>query len=131
MSFRNILLALTLCTGLSSCVIKLDEAAWNTREDDLSTSTARNSFERRAHRNSETIQNLVLGTRKTEVVSALGRADFSEAFSRAGENYQILYYRTHQVRSDSSTSKDETTPLVFKDESLLGWGENSLSAALN
>jgi hypothetical protein len=44
-----------------------------------------------------------------------------------GATYQVLYYRTHRTHSDGETTKDETTPLVFKDSALIGWGMDALA----
>jgi len=56
----------------------------------------------------------------------MGQANFSEAYETDGNQYQILYYRTHRVDSDGETTKDETTPLVFKNQRLIGWGQDAL-----
>jgi len=33
-----------------------------------------------------------------------------------------LFYRTRRTEADGETSRDETTPLVFKNNELVGWG---------
>ena len=39
-----------------------------------------------------------------------------------GEEVQVLFYRTNHKHSDSGTTRDETTPLVFRNDQLAGWG---------
>jgi hypothetical protein len=34
-----------------------------------------------------------------------------------------LFYRTQRKHSDGETTRDETTPLVFRDNRLIGWGD--------
>lgn len=66
--------------------------------------------------------NMELGT----IMARLGSPDFSEAFARGDDKYRILYYRTHRLRSDGQTTRDETTPLIFKNGYLIGWGDETL-----
>ena len=72
------------------------------------------------------ISSLMLGSDYQSVLAKMGQADFSEAFEAGGDQYQILFYRTHRVESDGETTKDETTPLVFKNQTLIGWGQDAL-----
>jgi hypothetical protein len=41
----------------------------------------------------------------------------------------VLLYRTRLVREDGRTTRDETTPLVFVDGELVGWGESAVENA--
>ncbi|MCA1778504.1 MAG: DUF3192 domain-containing protein [Xanthomonadaceae bacterium] len=50
---------------------------------------------------------------------------FSEAFMLNGAAYRVLFYRTMRVKADGLTTRDETTPLIFVDEQLTGWGESA------
>ncbi|MBT8448303.1 MAG: DUF3192 domain-containing protein [Gammaproteobacteria bacterium] len=72
------------------------------------------------------IASLSLGDDYATTMQAMGQANFSEAYETDGNQYQILYYRTHRVESDGETTKDETTPLVFKNQRLIGWGQDAL-----
>lgn len=81
--------------------------------------------ERQEHNRHE-IARLEIGMSREEVRDRLGRPDISEAFTREGADYRILYYRTQHNRSDGKTTRDETTPLVFRDGRLEGWGETLL-----
>ena len=46
-------------------------------------------------------------------------------YSKDGETVQVLFYRTHHQKSDGKTTKDECTPLVFKQNRLTGWGDKA------
>jgi len=49
--------------------------------------------------------------------------DFSEALTVDGASYRALFYRTQRVARDGAITRDETTPLVFRNGELTGWGE--------
>ena len=112
---RLIAAGLFLGLTVSGCVVHVDDrrdgedSAWAQREKD----------------NRAAIEDLELGTAASDVRARLGSADFSEAFSSAGHDYRVLFYRTHRVDSDGETSRDETTPLVFRDGELVGWGDKA------
>jgi outer membrane protein assembly factor BamE (lipoprotein component of BamABCDE complex) len=73
--------------------------------------------------NREAIARLSKGMYVEEVRSRMGTPDFLESFSRDGYAYQVFFYRTHRVKADGMTTRDETTPLIFEDGFLVGWGE--------
>jgi len=72
--------------------------------------------------NREQISRLELGMTRSAVVSALGLPAESEAFDRDGKEVRVLFYRTQHKHSDGETSRDETTPVVFENDVLVGWG---------
>ncbi len=109
----TILAALAATAALSGCVIVNGEPGWVGSSD----------WEREQERNSEKIADLDIGMERSAVVSRLGTPSFSEAFSRDGDEYRILFFRTRHRHSDGDTTRDETTPLVFKNDTLIGWGE--------
>lgn len=78
--------------------------------------------------NRKYISELSLATQRSAVLMHLNTPSFSEAFVKDGEEYNVLFYRTHHVSSDSETTKDETTPLVFKNDKLMGWGHEVLAS---
>jgi len=78
--------------------------------------------------NRKIISELVIGAERSTVSMRLGTPNFSEAFVKEGEEYSILFYRTHHSESDGETKKDETTPLIFKNDKLIGWGADVLSS---
>ena len=74
--------------------------------------------------NREAISRLEIGSPRSAVLSELGSPHFSEAFDRDGEEIRILFYRTQRRHSDGRTTRDETTPLIFENELLVGWGDS-------
>lgn len=78
--------------------------------------------------NRRAIGNLALGMRVDDVRAAMpNTADFSEAFVSGATEYRVLFYRTQRVEGDGATTRDETTPLVFADGELVGWGPSALA----
>lgn len=114
------LLTLASLLMLGGCVIAVNtddwehSDGWKARQDD----------------NERTINRLEIGDSKTDIRDELGKPDFNESFLREGQTYTVLYYRTRHVASDGETTKDETTPLVFVDDELVGWGESAINHAL-
>ncbi|MFC3033444.1 DUF3192 domain-containing protein [Pseudoalteromonas fenneropenaei] len=80
--------------------------------------------------NRDKIAKLVLGTDYSSVVNTFSTPDFSESLEKEGAVYQVLYFATHSKHSDGKTTKDECTPLLFKDGKLVGFGETALKALL-
>ncbi len=109
----TILAALATTVALSGCVIVNGEPGWIGNTD----------WEREQERNSEAIANLDIGAQRSDVVRRLGTPNFSEAFTREEDEYRVLFYRTRHRHSDGDTTRDETTPLVFKNDTLIGWGD--------
>lgn len=113
-----ILSALATTAILSGCVIVNGEPGWVGSSD----------WEREQERNSEAIANLDIGMERSAVVKRLGTPAFSEAFTREGDEYRVLFFRTRHRHSDGDTTRDETTPLVFKNDTLIGWGDEVYAA---
>ena len=106
------LTAIAATLALSGCVIVNGEPGWVGSSD----------WEREQERNSKAIANLDIGMERSEVVRKLGTPSFSEAFTRDDDEYRVLFFRTQHRHSDGDTTRDETTPLVFKNDTLIGWG---------
>lgn len=117
----NFLLAAMLAISLSGCIVwGGDHGNWH--DDD---------WRHQQKENRELISTLELQTERSRVLMKLGAPNFSEAFSRNGDEYRVLYYRTQHRHSDGETTLDETTPLVFRNDRLIGWGEESLASLQN
>ena len=101
---------------LSGCVIVAGDHEW----DD-------SSWQSQQRENRETISELELQTERSKIISKMGAPSFSDAFVKEGDEYRVLYYRTQHTRSDGETTRDETTPLVFKNDKLVGWGNDVLA----
>lgn len=111
--------AILLPLTLTGCVISVDgdgdyshHSGWQDREE----------------KNRKSISRLEVDTKVTTIQSRMGVADFNELQRKGDDNYQVLYYRTHRRDGDGVTTKDECTPLVFKNGLLIGWGERAYQA---
>lgn len=71
------------------------------------------------------IANLAIGEQYSSVIEQFGTPNFSESFKKEETDIRVLFYATHSLHSDGKASKDECTPLVFKNGVLQGWGEAS------
>jgi len=114
----NLIVIIFLATSLSGCIV-VGGDHWRDKNG---------SWEDRQLKNQSVINQLELNDSRQVVLKQLGAPDFSEAFTKGGDNYRILFYRTQHEHSDGKTSKDETTPLVFKNEKLIGWGMDALNS---
>ena len=56
------------------------------------------------------------------IIELLGAPDITEARMDGDETLQVMFYRTNHAKSDGITTKDECTPLLFKDGKLIAWG---------
>ncbi|MCG8464475.1 MAG: DUF3192 domain-containing protein [Xanthomonadales bacterium] len=104
---------------LGGCVIHVDdsyddEPNWREQQRD----------------NQAQIQLLELGTSVQEVRERMGPADVTEAFQADGRDYRILRYRTQHRHADGETTPDETTPLLFENGRLVGWGTIAVNRTL-
>ncbi len=112
------ILSLLLVAGLSGCVIVADGDDWDDHDNWRETQ----SYNRAA------IADLALGTPVNEVRERLGAPEFSEGVSQNGRDFLVLRYRTQHRHSDGDTTADETTPLVFENGRLVGWGDVALQS---
>lgn len=110
--------------GLSGCVFNVGES-WDSNE-----AWAKSQEQNRNH-----LAQLTLGMSKDQVMTLMGTADFSEAYqnnsakegaqSSAPTNVLVLFYRTQRTNGDGKTTKDECTPVVLANDTLIGWGETA------
>ena len=106
-----------LTLGLGGCVISVDSDGFEGHNVD---------WEDREYKNRKIISNLDLDMTVEMVRDRLGVPDFNESLRKNGETYQVLFYRTQRMHGDGKTTKDECTPLVLKNGSLVGWGDTAL-----
>ncbi|MFT2091621.1 DUF3192 domain-containing protein [Paraglaciecola sp. 2405UD69-4] len=107
-----------LCSSLvlSGCVISVDG------NGDYKHSSSWQDSERK---NRKHIAKLQPNTSYEQILSSMGTADFNEFYKTNEDSYRVLYYRTQKVESDGVTTKEECTPLIFKNGILVGWGDSA------
>ena len=74
---------------------------------------------------------LELGTSKQQVMELLGSPDISEAKRVQDESLQVMFYRTQHMESDGITTMNECTPLLFRNDILISWGEGAYQKYLD
>jgi hypothetical protein len=112
----KILVVATLAVSLAGCVV----AVGGKHEFDDNS-----SWKKAQRSNQEQVNQLTLGMSADSIRTLMGVPDFTESFNQDGVTVQVLFYRTHHVKSDGKTTKDECTPLIFKQNSLVGWGDKA------
>lgn len=83
------------------------------------------NWEDREQYNSIQIGKLKLGVTHKEILDLLGSPDISEAKLVENEKVQVMFYRTQRKTPDGITTQDECTPLLFKNDVLIAFGENA------
>ncbi|MFN3237760.1 MAG: DUF3192 domain-containing protein [Pseudomonadales bacterium] len=106
-------------TALSGCVVAIGNDGYHEDEQ----------WEQDQRRNNRYIESAQIGTSINTIRADLGEADFRDSFQRNGEVFEVLYYRTHHSHSDGKTTRDETTPMVFIDGALVGYGPTAVENA--
>ena len=114
----RIIMAALITASLSGCIVVNGEHGW----------AGSNDWKEEQQDNRAAIANLELGMQRSEVVEQLGTPNYSEAFTQDDVEYRVLRFRTRHRHSDGDTTPDETTPLVFKDDALIGWGDDVLAS---
>ncbi len=117
-AIKTLCAAVVVAVSLSGCVVAI-------HDDELRRSD--HDWQRKQHENREEISNLSLGSSLESVKTRLGKPDDSEGYQKNGKQIVVLYYRTRHTHEDGKTTRDETTPLVFADDALIGWGDKVLS----
>jgi hypothetical protein len=105
-----------LSLGLSGCVISVNGDGEYAHQSDWQVKEQKN----RKH-----ISQLQPDASYDKITHRMGIADFNESYAKGDDTYQVLYYRTQRMDDDGVTTKDECTPLVFKNSVLVGWGESA------
>ena len=108
-----------LSLGLSGCVISVGgEGEYGYQSD----------WQDKEKKNRKHISKLEQDTSYDQILNRMGIADFNEFYTKGNDTYRVLYYRTQRIDGDGITTKDECTPLVFKNTALVGWGETAFNA---
>lgn len=109
--------AIILPLSLSGCVVSVG--------GDDADGGFRSSWKDREQQNRKHIAKLMPEMSISNVSDRMGVADFNELYKKQDDQIQVLYYRTNRQDGDGVTSKNECTPLVFKNGLLVGWGETA------
>lgn len=117
-TFVKLLTVAAVVSSLTGCVVAVGNGEGDWGDND-------SNWKKEQQANLNYINGLTLGTSVTAVRGSLGAPAFVETFQRQGEAVEVLFYRTNHRHSDGETSKDECTPLVFKQGALVGWGEKA------
>lgn len=119
---KKLMLALSLAasTTLGGCVIAVGPDGFDSGDH----------VSRRDSKMRERLAELPLGQSMAMVRDELGEPEFSEAFTGKDGEYRVYFYRTHRTKSDGDTTRDETTPLVFRDGKLIAFGADAYQLAL-
>jgi hypothetical protein len=116
-AIQTIVLGVLTASFLSGCVVAIGNEGRG-RESDWA------QVERD---NRAAIDSLLLGMEFNEARARMPHDPaFSEAFTVDGVAHRVLFYRTQRVEGDGVTTRDETTPLVFIEGRLAGWGESAM-----
>lgn len=126
MKVRLLLSALVASTLLTGCVVAVSDGEVDSQWATSSTS----SWQKSHKQNRDKIANLQLSQSYQVVLNTMGTPNFSEFVTKDNINYQVLFYATHSIHSDGKMTKDECTPLVFKNGELVGWGEAAYTPIL-
>ena len=108
----KVFVALVAVSFLSGCIVIGGEHGWDS-----------SGWKDEQDRNAKVISQLEIGAERMDVMDRLGSPNFSEAYTREKDEYRVLFYRTERRHSDGYTTRDETTPLVFRNDVLIGWGQ--------
>lgn len=123
---------LLLCAALSlplltGCVVAVSDG---NVESGWGHNYSKSDWQVTQRNNRDTIAKLALGTSYNEVIAQFSTPDFSESLEKNDQVYQILYFATQSKHSDGKVTKDECTPLLFKNGKLVGFGETALEKLL-
>ena len=123
---KTLLIAALTAPLLTGCVIAVSDGEAETHW----ASDSQSSWQKHHQRNREAIAEFSMDTSYQAVLNKLNTPDFTELLKKQDDVYQVLFYATQSIHSDSKTTKDECTALVFKNDKLIGVGDtmyNSLS----
>ena len=111
---------------LTGCVIAVSDG-----EADTHWAGNSSSWQKQHKNNREVISNLALDTSYQTVLNKLNTPNFTELLKQGDDVYQVLFYATHSIHSDGKMTKDECTPLVFKNDKLIGVGDTIYKSLSN
>ena len=121
---KKLLLIAVLSTPLlSGCIVAVSDG-------EAAHSWGESNWKKQQKTNRDTIATLKNGTEYKTVLQQFDTPDFTELVNKGESVYQVLYFATNHKHSDGKVTKDECTPLVFKDGKLVGYGESAVAEYL-
>jgi len=82
-------------------------------------------------RNRKNLLKLEIGMSKDQVLEIMGQPDLNEAYKRPWGTMVALFYYTNRLWPDGNITRDECTPVVLEDDSVVGWGQDFLQTTLH
>lgn len=120
---KSLLAAALIAPFLTGCVIAVSDGEADSHWDGKNSS----SWKTKNKNNRDAISELKMHSSYQSVLTQLKTPNFTELLKKDNDVYQVLFYATHSKHSDGKTTKDECTPLVFKNDKLVGIGESALA----
>ncbi|MBL4910217.1 MAG: DUF3192 domain-containing protein [Alteromonadaceae bacterium] len=117
-SLLALLIAIPLASTLTGCVIAVggdDKGGYSF------------DYESKEQENRQHLTKLQRDMSFGHVKSLMGIPDFNESYDKNDTPIQVLYYRTQRTTKDGLTTKNECTPLIFKNNQLISWGDTAYS----
>ena len=74
---------------------------------------------------------LISPPEKSTVIDYLGPPDITEAKQVNDDIIQVMFYRTRKIKGDGITTKDECSPLLFRNGLLIAMGDNTYTKYLS
>jgi opacity protein-like surface antigen len=112
---------------LSGCIVAVSDGEV---EHGWASEYNGNSWQSKHQENRKKIASLELGDDYNQVLGQFSTPDFTELVKKDNAVYKVIYIATNSKHSDGKVTKDECTPLVFKDGQLIGFGQSALSQIL-
>jgi len=76
-------------------------------------------------RNNANIAKLEIGISADSTYAIMGKPRLREAYSeKDGGVLDVWFYYTNRVWADGSNTKDEMTPVLFRNKQLIGYGQD-------
>jgi len=104
------LFLLLVLISIIGCVSSSEQIRTKNRENLLRLSVGMNKF--------DVLQ--IMGTQTVKSINNPYKVETSQG--KDGSLYEVLFYHTDLKARDGIITDDELTPLVFKDNKLIGWG---------
>ncbi|CAH9049452.1 hypothetical protein PSECIP111951_01334 [Pseudoalteromonas holothuriae] len=123
---KKLLLVAALATPLlSGCIVAVSDG-----EVDHGWVKHNGNWEKTQHDNRKKIAKLNIGADYQSVLNSFDTPEFTELVKKGDNVYQVLFFATNSKHSDGKVTKDECTPLVFKDAKLIGFGDSAMAELL-